>query len=102
VYDYYACYGTVDPLNYHLWVEGVADCHIVIDGCDTYVNNLFIEGYFMQYYIDQCAVGAKNHGKYVSCVAQLCEGWVALGLITELQKDAIVACAAESGIPYPD
>ena len=38
----------------------------------------------------------KNHGAYVSCVTQAAEDFVDAELITEAQKDAIVAAAAES------
>jgi hypothetical protein len=38
----------------------------------------------------------KNHGAYVSCVAHAAEDFVAAGRITEEEKEAIVAEAAES------
>jgi len=38
----------------------------------------------------------KNHGQYISAVAQVTDAFLAAGLITEEQKDAIVAQAAES------
>jgi Thrombospondin type 3 repeat len=38
----------------------------------------------------------KNHGQYVSCVAKSADSFVALDLITEAEKDAMVAEAAES------
>lgn len=38
----------------------------------------------------------KNHGQYVSFVAKTAESFVALGLITEAEKDAIVSAAAQS------
>jgi cysteine-rich repeat protein len=38
----------------------------------------------------------KNHGAYVSCVAHASEDFVAAGLITEAEKDAIVSAAAQS------
>jgi hypothetical protein len=38
----------------------------------------------------------KNHGKYVSCVAKQSEDFVEMSLISEVEKDAIVAEAAES------
>ena len=38
----------------------------------------------------------RNHGKYVSCVAMTSNYFVELGLISEAQKDALVADAAES------
>ena len=38
----------------------------------------------------------KNHGQYVSSVAHVAETFVAAGLISEADKDAIVAAAAQS------
>ncbi|RZB38447.1 MAG: hypothetical protein SRB2_00195 [Desulfobacteraceae bacterium Eth-SRB2] len=38
----------------------------------------------------------KNHGAYVKCVAHRSEEFLSEGLITELQKDAVVSNAAES------
>lgn len=38
----------------------------------------------------------KNHGEYVSCFAQAAEVFVDDGIITEAEKDALVAEAAES------
>ncbi len=41
----------------------------------------------------------KNHGQYVSAVARVAEEFLTEGLITELQKDQIVADAAKSRKP---
>jgi len=49
--------------------------------------------------IDQrcpCENDWKNHGAYISCVAQAAEDFVDAELLTEAQKDAIVSAAAES------
>ena len=46
--------------------------------------------------ICRCDTAWKNHGAYVSCVAQTSESFVAAGLITSTTKDAIVGQAAES------
>jgi len=49
--------------------------------------------------IDQlcpCENAWKNHGAYVSCVAHAAKDFVAAGLITDAEKDAIVAEAAAS------
>ena len=43
-----------------------------------------------------CANDWKNHGAYVSCVAHTAEDFVAAGLITDAEKDALVAEAAQS------
>jgi hypothetical protein len=39
----------------------------------------------------------KNHGGYVSCTAKSAESFLAAGLITAAEKDAIVSAAAKSG-----
>jgi hypothetical protein len=38
----------------------------------------------------------KNHGAYVSCVAQASTGFVEQGLLSEAEKDAIVSQAGGS------
>ena len=38
----------------------------------------------------------RNHGKYISCTSRTSESFVALGLITDANKDVIVSAAAES------
>lgn len=43
-----------------------------------------------------CGTDWRNHGAYVRCVAQTSEEFLALGLITEAEQDAIVAEAGES------
>ena len=73
---------------------------IVIVGCNTKVGNmLFEDGCTMSDLITQCAVGAMNHGEFVSCVADLTNGWVDDGLITHQQRAAIQSCAAQAGFP---
>ncbi len=55
---------------------------------------------------DGCSIGQicspedtwKNHGGYVSCVAHIAEEFVALGLISEEEKDAIVSEAGQSDV----
>ncbi len=47
--------------------------------------------------IDQLELGTyRNHGGFVKEVAHLTETWLMEGLITEEEKDAIVACAGQS------
>jgi hypothetical protein len=43
-----------------------------------------------------CENNWQNHGKYVSCVAHAANAFVAAGLITAAQKDAIVSAAGQS------
>ena len=73
---------------------------VVIDGCDSGVANLlFDDGCTMADLIAECAANASNHGGFVSCVAQLTNGWKQEGLISGQEKGAIQSCAAQSRIP---
>lgn len=70
---------------------------IVVDGNDSGVaNQSFGDGSTMADHVGACAVGAKNHGQYVSCVSALAQGWVDAGLISGRDKGAIVSAAARS------
>ena len=70
---------------------------ITIKGCATGVQNIvFPNGSTMSDLIAQCAVGAKNHGAFVSCVANLTNNWKAQGLISGKEKVAIQSCAAKA------
>lgn len=44
----------------------------------------------------------KNHGAYVRCVAHTSESFVADGLLTEEEKDAIVSAGAQSACGFQD
>jgi len=46
-----------------------------------------------------CAEGARNHGKFVSCVSHLTNQLKKVGTITGQQKGAIQSCAAQANIP---
>ncbi len=73
---------------------------VVIDGCDTGVANpLFDTGCTISDLIQNCADGASNHGKFVSCVAHLTNSLKKQGVITGAQKGAIQSCAAGSSLP---
>ena len=70
---------------------------VVIEGCDSGVPNLQVE--------DGCNIGdditdlaaiARNHGQFVSSVAQLGNDLKKRGLITGAQKGAIQSCAGSS------
>jgi len=70
---------------------------VVIDGCDSHVTNTtFATGCRISDQINDCAVGAKNHGAFVSCVAHLTDGLKSNGTITDSQKGAIQSCAAHA------
>lgn len=77
-----------------------ANTTIIIGSCDTGVENeLFDTGCKMSNLIAQCAISAKNHGKFVSCVASLTNGWTKAKLISGREKGAIQRCAAMADIP---
>jgi hypothetical protein len=72
---------------------------VVIGGCDSGVpNTLFANGCTISDLIAHCAVGAANHGQFVSCVADLTNSLKSSGAITNKQKGALQSCAAKSGI----
>jgi hypothetical protein len=74
---------------------------VVLDGCDTGVPNRTIGGESLQEMIDRivrdCAAGARNHGRYVSCVGKAINDLKKAGLISGGEKGAIQSCAARSG-----
>jgi hypothetical protein len=72
---------------------------VVVEGCDTYVDNeLFENGCTISDLIMECAEGTDNHEKFVSCVAQLTNDLKKDG-ITGREKGAIQRCADQADIP---
>jgi hypothetical protein len=70
---------------------------VVIDGCDSGVpNTTFATGCRITDQINDCAVGAGNHGGFVSCVAHLTNDLKKDGVISGNQKGAIQSCAAHA------
>jgi hypothetical protein len=73
---------------------------VVIGGCDSGVANvLFENGCTISDRIAECVAGAKNHGQFVRCVAQLTNGLEQEGIISGQGKGAIQSCAAQADIP---
>lgn len=73
---------------------------VVIDGCDSgVVNILFDDGCTISDLIAECAAGAKNHGQFVSCVAQLVIDLRNAGAISNQAAAVIIVCAALSNVP---
>ena len=73
---------------------------VVTNGCDSGVpNTFFSSGCTIADLINKCAVGASNHGNYVSCVAHVTNDLKKSGIITGAQKGAIQSCAAKASIP---
>ncbi|MEA2599811.1 MAG: hypothetical protein QOF89_803 [Acidobacteriota bacterium] len=73
---------------------------VVIDGCNSGVTNTtFSTGCRISDQINDCAVGARNHGGFVSCVAHLTNDLKKSGVITDQGKGAIQSCAGGARIP---
>jgi hypothetical protein len=76
--------------------ESILDETIIIGTCDSgVINQLFEDGCTMSDLIVGCSIGAKNHGKSVSCVSHLTNDWKDAGLISGEEKGAIQSCAAK-------
>ena len=70
---------------------------VVIDGCNSGApNTTFATGCRISDQINDCTVGAANHGAFVSCVSALTNSLKAQGVITGQQKGAIQSCAARA------
>ncbi len=77
-----------------------ANVTVIIDGCNSGVTNtLFTNGCKITDLINDCAVGASNHGSFVSCVAHLTNDLKKAGVISGSQKGAIQSCAGGASIP---
>jgi len=74
---------------------------VSVAGCDSGVPSpLFPTGCTLQDLVNNCGVGAANHGDFVSCVAHLTNDLKDQGLLTGRQKGRIQRCAAKSN-PHP-
>ena len=69
--------------------EACPSSTVIIAGCDSGVVD---PGTFNDL-IQQAVDNAKNHGDFVSSVAKLTKQWKKDRLITEADKEAIMACA---------
>lgn len=72
---------------------------IVIRDFDTGIIDNLYDGQLISQWIADCADKAKNHGKFVSCVAHLTNELKREGIITEEEKDVIQGCVAQARIP---
>jgi hypothetical protein len=73
---------------------------VVIDGCDSGVENHLLDGgCTITDLIAECAAAAKNHDKFVSCMAHLINDLKKDGEITGKEQGAILSCAAQADIP---
>lgn len=73
---------------------------VIVGSCNSGVPNLLlVTGCTISDQIEICALGATNHGGFVSCVSQLLNTLKNQGVITGQQKGAIQSCAAQADIP---
>jgi hypothetical protein len=72
---------------------------IVVDGLDTGIKDREWGDQLVSEYISECAVNAKNHGAFVSCVAKLTNELRKSELITNKEKEIIQNVAAQAKIP---
>jgi len=73
---------------------------VIIEDCNSKVVNAFFEyGCTISDLVMECAENARNHGKFISCVAHLTNGLSRDGIITDPEKGAIQSCAAQNDIP---
>ena len=92
--------GDCIPDNEDNCPESVLDTTVIIDGCESDVENVLVNnGCKMSDLIYECADIAENHGKFASCVTHLTNDWKKHGLISESEKDTIQSCAAQANIP---
>jgi hypothetical protein len=78
------------------------DTTVVIDGCDSGVDNaLFGDGCTISDTIAELASTANNHGSFVSAVAHYTNDLKKGGVITGEDKEAIQSCAGQAGILKP-
>jgi hypothetical protein len=74
---------------------------IIINGCDTGVEDAVYKGQLISQWIHECAAGAMKHGKFVhgqfvSCVTRLTNKLVRDGVITSAERRAIKRCIKNS------
>ena len=78
---------------------GLTSTLLEIDGCDTGIPDLDVNGTPLSELIDECAANAKNHGKFVSCVNKIINPLKKAGVISGSEKGRITRCAAKSSLP---
>ena len=70
---------------------------VVIGTCNSGVANKHLgNGSWFNDLIGAAQASAANHGKFVSAVSDLADGWKKAGLISGAEQGAIVSCAARS------
>jgi hypothetical protein len=74
--------------------------YITIDGCNTGIIDWPLpDGYTISEMVENCEDMARNHGQFVSCVANDIIDLKQDGFMSGNQMSAIVSCAAQTNIP---
>ena len=72
---------------------------VVIGNCDTGVaNHTDAAGCSISQRITACALQARNHGEFVSCVARITNSFKKAGMLADDEKGRIQRCAAAADI----
>ena len=98
VYQYELATETFVFGDYHLATFELIRDTIVIDGCDTGVEDFEYDGRLVSEILDELAAAAKSHGQYKSKVAKLLRELRRAGVITTEEAESIQHCADESTI----
>jgi len=64
-----------------------------IGACDSGVPSVLATGQMLHANVDACAVGAANHGQFVSCMTGVTNDAKKRGLLTGAQQGAVMSCA---------
>jgi len=72
---------------------GLAECESEIS------NPLFPSGCSLTDLLLECVLGARRHRQFVQCVNQLTNTMQRLNMLTDPQRDALQACAAQADLP---
>lgn len=89
---------TFESGSFHLDTFTLTPTTIVIDGCDTGIQDFVYEEQLVSEHLADFAATAKNHGAFVSRVAKLTNKLKKARLLTGKQKGVLVSCAAASSI----
>lgn len=73
---------------------------VVIDGCDSGVDNLPLDdGCTISDRVLDCAEAAGNHGEFVRCIGELQDALLNAGAISRRDRGAIQRCAGQADLP---
>ena len=81
-------------------LDGTADATVILGSCNTGTADVVLSngaslGEQARVWFRECAEGARNHGRFVSCVSHVTNAAKKSGLITGAQKGALQTCAGQ-------